>query len=383
MSLLTLSGVIKRYGAVTALAGADLSVAAGTLTAIVGASGSGKTTLLRLVAGFELPDEGRIALEGNEIAGPSRLVPAHRRGIGLVAQEGALFPHLSVGGNVGFGMESRSTQAVADLLEAVDLDPGIRARMPHELSGGQQQRVALARALARRPRLMLLDEPFSALDAGLRTNMRDMVKRRLMAEGITGILVTHDQQEALSFADQLVVLEEGRVVQAGTPRELYLQPRTEMLAKFLGDALLLDATVAGGEADTALGRVRVGRAAREGKSRILLRPEQVRLVSWSEGTPTAEIRKASFEGPVTVVTFGAGGADVHYESAQRRRAASGPGVDRSDWHRTRDPDLAQIPPLQVRLEVGAVQLFSGRLNQQFRRRPARPLRPDPGAAPSD
>jgi iron(III) transport system ATP-binding protein len=307
MSLLTLSGVIKRYGSVTALAGADLSVAEGTLTAIVGASGSGKTTLLRLVAGFELPDAGRIALEGNEIAGPLRLVPAHRRGIGLVAQEGALFPHLSVGGNVGFGMESRSTQAVDTLLEAVELDPGIRARMPHELSGGQQQRVALARALARRPKLMLLDEPFSALDAGLRTNMRDMVKRRLMAEGITGILVTHDQQEALSFADQLVVLEEGRVVQAGTPRELYLQPRTEMLAKFLGDALLLDAMVAGGEADTALGRVRVGRATREGKSRILLRPEQVRLVSWSEGTPTAEIRKASFEGPVTVVTFGAGG----------------------------------------------------------------------------
>jgi iron(III) transport system ATP-binding protein len=306
MSLLTLSGVTKRYGSVMALAGADLEVAAGTLTAIVGASGSGKTTLLRLVAGFEPPDAGRIMLEEREIAGPSQFVPAHRRGIGLVAQEGALFPHLSVGGNVGFGMESRSNEAVDALLKAVELDPSIRKRMPHELSGGQQQRVALARALARRPKLMLLDEPFSALDAGLRTNMRDMVKRRLMADGITGILVTHDQQEALSFADQLVVLEEGRVVQAGTPRELYQQPRTEMLARFLGDALLLDAVVAGGEADTPLGRVRVGRAARDGRSRILLRPEQVRLVPWSEGTPTAEIRSASFEGPVTVVTFGAG-----------------------------------------------------------------------------
>jgi iron(III) transport system ATP-binding protein len=190
----------------------------------------------------------------------------------------------------------------------VELDPSIRSRMPHELSGGQQQRVALARALSRRPKLMLLDEPFSALDAGLRSNMREMVKRRLQAEGVTGILVTHDQQEALSFADQLAVLEDGRVVQAGSPRELYLQPRTEMLAKFLGDALIIDAIVQGGETDTPLGRIRVGRAKREGPARVMLRPEQVRLVSWSEGTPTAEIVSASFEGPITVVRFRANGS---------------------------------------------------------------------------
>jgi iron(III) transport system ATP-binding protein len=306
MSLLTLSNVGKRYGAVVALDNANLSIKAGTLTAIVGASGSGKTTLLRLVAGFEAPDAGRITLDGTEVAGPSGIVPAHRRGVGLVAQEGALFPHLSVGGNVAFGMDRRSPGDVDALLAAVELDPAIASRMPHELSGGQQQRVALARALARRPKLMLLDEPFSALDAGLRTSMRNMVKRRLMTEGVTGILVTHDQQEALSFADQLVVLEEGRVVQAGTPRELYLQPRTEMLAQFLGDTLMLDAFVADGEADTPLGRVRIGRSVREGMSRIMLRPEQVRLVTWSEGTPTAEIRAASFEGPVTVVTFSSG-----------------------------------------------------------------------------
>ncbi|MEP7240084.1 MAG: ABC transporter ATP-binding protein [Devosia sp.] len=306
MSLLTLSKVSKRYGAVRALERATLSFAPGTLTAVVGASGSGKTTLLRLIAGFEAPDEGSIQFDALEIAGPIRLTPAHKRGIGLVMQEGALFPHMSVGGNIAFGMESRSSDAVAELLRAVELEPDLASRMPHELSGGQQQRVALARALARRPKLMLLDEPFSALDAGLRTSMREMVKRRLNAEGVTGILVTHDQQEALSFADQLAVLEEGRVVQAGTPRELYLQPRTEMLARFLGDTLMLDAVVAGGEAETPLGRVRVGRAMREGMSRIMLRPEQIRLVTWSEGTPTAEIRSASFEGPVTVVTFRAG-----------------------------------------------------------------------------
>jgi iron(III) transport system ATP-binding protein len=308
MSLLSLSGVSKRYGQVTALDKATLTIAPGTLTAIVGASGSGKTTLLRLIAGFEAPDEGSIMFEDLQIAGPLRVVPPHRRGIGLVAQEGALFPHLSVGGNVGFGLETRSDKIAIDgLLEAVELDPAIRSRMPHELSGGQQQRVALARALARRPKLMLLDEPFSALDAGLRSNMREMVKRRLTAEGVTGILVTHDQQEALSFADQLAVLEDGHVVQAGSPRELYLQPRTEMLARFLGDALIIDARVAGGEMETPLGKVRVARATRDGPARVMLRPEQVRLVPWSEGTPTAEIQSASFEGPITVVTFLAGG----------------------------------------------------------------------------
>ena len=308
MTLLALSGVSKRYGEVAALTDANLTIKTGTLTAIVGASGSGKTTMLRLVAGFEAPDAGRIVLAGQEVAGPAGMIPAHKRGVGLVAQEGALFPHLSVGGNVAFGMESRSREAVAALLAAVELEPALASRMPHELSGGQQQRVALARALARRPKLMLLDEPFSALDAGLRSNMREMVKRRLQAEGITGILVTHDQQEALSFADQLAVLEDGRVVQAGSPRELYLQPRTEMLAKFLGDALLIDAEVRGSEVDTPLGRIRVARANRDGMARVMLRPEQVRLVPWSEGTPTAEIVSASFEGPITVVRFKANGS---------------------------------------------------------------------------
>ena len=308
MSLLSLSTVSKRYGEVRALDRASLSIEPGTLTAIVGASGSGKTTLLRLIAGFEMPDEGSIVFEELQIAGPLRMLPPHRRGIGLVAQEGALFPHLSVGGNIGFGMESRSDSGIEALLNAVELDPAIRKRMPHELSGGQQQRVALARALARRPKLMLLDEPFSALDAGLRSNMREMVKQRLQAEGITGILVTHDQQEALSFADQLAVLEEGRVVQAGSPRELYLQPKTEMLAKFLGDALIIEAEVKASEVETPLGRVRVPRATREGRARVMLRPEQVRLVPWSEGTPTAEIVSASFEGPITVVRFKANGS---------------------------------------------------------------------------
>jgi iron(III) transport system ATP-binding protein len=309
MTLLSLTGVTRTYGEVVALDAVDLEVKTGGLTAVVGASGSGKTTLLRLIAGFEAPDAGRIEMGGAVLANGTGFVPAHKRGIGLVAQEGALFPHLSAGANIAFGMEGgEHATRVADLLRAVELDPALAHRMPHELSGGQQQRVALARALARKPRLMLFDEPFSALDAGLRANMREMVKARLGAEGITGILVTHDQQEALSFADQLVVLEDGRIVQAGDPRELYLQPRTERLARFLGDALVIDATVAGGEAMTPLGRVRVNKAVPGGSTRLLLRPEQIRLVPWSEGQPTAEILSASFEGPVTVVSFRADGA---------------------------------------------------------------------------
>ncbi len=309
MSLLSLAGVSKRYGEVRALDRATLAVEPGDADGDRRRSGSGKTTMLRLIAGFEMPDEGSITFDDLQIAGPLRLVPPHRRGIGLVSQEGALFPHLSVGGNIGFGLESRSDPAqIAALLKAVELDPSIRTRMPHELSGGQQQRVALARALARRPKLMLLDEPFSALDAGLRANMREMVKRRLHEEGVTGILVTHDQQEALSFADQLAVLEDGHVVQAGSPRELYLQPRTEMLARFLGDALIIEGMAQGGEVDTPLGRVRVMRATPDGAARVMLRAEQVRLVPWSDGTPTAEIAAASFEGPITVVRFEARGA---------------------------------------------------------------------------
>ena len=309
MTLLSLTGITRRYGHVVALDNVDLEVARGGLTAIVGASGSGKTTMLRLIAGFEPPDTGQIALGGQVLANGHEYLPAHRRSIGLVAQEGALFPHLTVGANIAFGMEGgEHARRVAELLSDVELEAELADRMPHELSGGQQQRVALARALARRPALMLFDEPFSALDAGLRANMREMVKARLAAEGLTGILVTHDQQEALSFADQLVVLEQGRIVQAGDPRDLYLQPRTESLARFLGDAVVIDAEVAGGEAMTPLGRLKVGRITTPGPARILLRPEQIRLVPWADGQPTAEILSAAFEGPVTVVTFRADGA---------------------------------------------------------------------------
>ncbi|TAX57797.1 ABC transporter ATP-binding protein [Rhizobium leguminosarum] len=298
MTLLTIENISKRYGPVQALKDISLEVSAGSRTAVVGPSGSGKTTLLRIIAGFEQPDVGRVTLDGDLLADGPATVPAHKRGIGIVSQDGALFPHLSVAENIGFGFERRAAdreKRVLELLDMVELDRGMLARRPHQLSGGQQQRVALARALGRKPRLMLLDEPFSALDTGLRENMRKAVARVLQAAGITTILVTHDQEEALTFADQVAVLREGRLIQAGSPQSLYLHPRDRETALFLGDAVLLPAIIRNGLADCALGRVAV-EGSRQGKAEIMLRPEQIRVV--------ADESDRKYGGRVVEVEFG-------------------------------------------------------------------------------
>jgi len=298
MTLLTIDTISKRYGPVQALKDISLEVQAGSRTAVVGPSGSGKTTLLRIIAGFEQPDIGRVILDGEVLADGPACVPAHKRGIGIVSQDGALFPHLSVAENIGFGFERGAPdreKRIFDLLEMVELDRGMLERRPHQLSGGQQQRVALARALGRRPRLMLLDEPFSALDTGLRENMRKAVARVLQTAGITAILVTHDQGEALSFADQVAVLREGRLVQAGTPQTLYLKPRDRETALFLGDAVMLPAIIKNGFADCALGNIPV-EGAHQGKAEIMLRPEQIRVV--------VDEANAKYGGRVVDVEFG-------------------------------------------------------------------------------
>ncbi|NKL98023.1 MULTISPECIES: ABC transporter ATP-binding protein [Rhizobium] len=298
MTLLTIENISKRYGPVQALKDISLEVSAGSRTAVVGPSGSGKTTLLRIIAGFEQPDVGRVTLDGDLLADGPATVPAHKRGIGIVSQDGALFPHLSVAENIGFGFERGAAdreKRVLELLDMVELDRGMLTRRPHQLSGGQQQRVALARALGRKPRLMLLDEPFSALDTGLRENMRKAVARVLQAAGITTILVTHDQEEALTFADQVAVLREGRLIQAGSPQSLYLHPRDRETALFLGDAVLLPAIIRNGLADCALGRVAV-EGSRQGKAEIMLRPEQIRVV--------ADESDRDYGGRVVEVEFG-------------------------------------------------------------------------------
>lgn len=311
MSFLELEGVHKHYGPVAALAGVDLSVVSGSRTAIVGPSGCGKTTLLRLIAGFEAPDRGRIVLDGQLLANGGTAVPAHRRGIGVVAQDGALFPHLTIADNIGFGMDrhaDRRSERIVELAYIVGLDKAILKRRPHELSGGQQQRVALARAMAMKPRLMLLDEPFSALDTALRASMRKAVAELLEAAGITTILVTHDQAEALSFASQVAVMRDGKFSQVGTPRELYLKPKDRMIAEFLGEAIILPAKIADGFANSPLGRVAVDTTERRDLARIMLRPEQISVKRTSRegmsGTPDmlfGEVTDSEFAGSMCTI----------------------------------------------------------------------------------
>lgn len=301
MTLLQLTSLRKNYGSVAALDGVTLSVPAGSRTAIVGPSGCGKTTLLRLVAGFDQPDNGTITFDEQVLANGSSHVPAHKRGIGIVAQDGCLFPHLTVLQNIGFGMtEDRAAKeaSAAELMDMVGLDRAMLARKPDQLSGGQQQRVALARALARKPRLMLLDEPFSALDTGLRAATRKAVTDVLTAAGITTLLVTHDQGEALAFADQVAVMRAGKFAQVGSPRDVYSRPVDPATAAFLGEAIVLPAEIADGRAQSPLGLLPVDDQGYRGRADILLRPEQISVVAEGEGT-AGTISEINFCGPTS------------------------------------------------------------------------------------
>ena len=340
MSCLELRGVRKYYGPLAALDGIDLNVKAGSRTAIVGPSGSGKTTLLRIIAGFEAPDQGHVMLGARTLAEGPEAMPAHLRGIGFVPQDGALFPHLTVAGNIGFGLArnvpSRSLR-IAELMEMVALDIAMLERRPHELSGGQQQRVALARALAQRPRLMLLDEPFSALDTGLRVSTRKAVGKLLGDAGITTILVTHDQSEALSFADQVAVMRTGRLVQAGSPRELYRRPVDFAVASFLGESIVLQAQLEGGWANCALGRIEVNDTAREGPAQIMLRPEQLQIAEVAAEAAAQAGNLGECYGVVTDADFG---GSVYMLSVRLLQDSRAP-------HQVPAEDLATGAPLRV------------------------------------
>jgi iron(III) transport system ATP-binding protein len=303
MSSLTVTALTKAFGATHVLTGVDLHVPTGSFTALLGPSGCGKTTLLRLIAGFEDPDAGTIALGDRLVAGAGRGVPARRRGIGFVPQEGGLFPHLTVAQNVTFGLPRRQRRdggRVRDLLQLVGLDTDLAGRAPHQLSGGQQQRVALARALAPEPSLVLLDEPFSSLDASLREETRLAVSTALTATGATAVLVTHDQAEALSMADQVAVLRGGRLVQRTDPRTLYRRPGDLDVATFVGEAVVLDAEIRDGLAYCALGALSYeqtnGHPVADGAARVLLRPEQLRLSAPVPTAPIARVRTVDFYG---------------------------------------------------------------------------------------
>lgn len=278
---LQLTGISHRYGAHQVLHNVTLECPAGTATAIVGPSGSGKTTLLRTAAGFLTPSQGQVMLDGTDIT--SR--PAHRRSIGLVSQDGALFPHLSVGRNIGFGLPrgQRGGSRIGELLDLVSLPADYADRRPDQLSGGQRQRVALARALGRRPQIILLDEPFSALDAGLRERTRKAVQKVLRSTGTTALLVTHDQDEALSFADSVAVIQEGTLRQAGAPENIYNLPADLATARFLGEAVVLEGQVSAGWAECALGRVPLRNESPTGFVHLLLRPEQIEVTEPEQG----------------------------------------------------------------------------------------------------
>jgi iron(III) transport system ATP-binding protein len=288
VSPLIVNDVWKGYAGSPVLRGVDLEIRPGSLTAVLGHSGGGKTTLLRLIAGFDRPERGAIALAGRTLDDGRSYVPPEQRNIGYVPQEGALFPHLSVRENVGFGLPraQRRGEAVTQLLEMVGIAP-LAKRLPHELSGGEQQRVALARALARQPQLLLLDEPFSSLDASLRGHLREEVHGLLRAQGVTTVLVTHDQEEALSLADVVAVLRDGRIVQQAPPNELYEQPVDEQLARFLGAVNVIDARFEHGSARTALGTLELLTVPHHGSvaestaapamGSVLVRPEQLEV----------------------------------------------------------------------------------------------------------
>jgi iron(III) transport system ATP-binding protein len=272
---LVVADVHKFFGSNHVLRGVDLAVERGTITAVLGPSGCGKTTLLRVIAGFLRADGGRGTLEGRVLFDGSRSLPPERRHIGIVPQEGALFPHLSVEQNVAFGVPRGPDRRakVAAWLDVVGLHAMTAAR-PHELSGGQQQRVALARALAAEPALVLLDEPFSSLDAALRVQVREDIGRILRETNSTAIIVTHDRHEALSLADRVAVMFDGAIQETAPPQQLYQAPSSLRVATFVGDAVLLDGEAVDGIAITVLGRNRLARPVDDGLVTIVVRPEQ-------------------------------------------------------------------------------------------------------------
>ena len=286
------AGVTKRYGEVAALDDVSLELEAGTMLALLGPSGCGKTTALRLISGFERPDAGSIEVSGRRVASPTSMVPPERRRVGLVFQDLALFPHLSVRQNVAYGIRRDPDHAVRtdELLEMVGLR-GDGGRMPHELSGGMQQRVALARALAPRPEVLLLDEPFSSLDQAMRTQLRGEVRQILRDARQSAIFVTHDQGEALTVADKVAVMTRGRVLQVAAPEIIYAEPATPYVATFVGVSNLVPAEVDGGIAVTRFGTVRlIGESARLVRvhAMCLLRPEHFSIEEAPDGPANAD-----------------------------------------------------------------------------------------------
>jgi len=336
VDLLVLDRITKRFApeqapAVDAL---SLTVIQGEVLALLGPSGCGKTTTLRIVAGFEMPDAGTLAIRGSIMTGPGRRVPPEDRGVGIVFQDYALFPHLRVGENVAFGLRQLDRGArrarVAQILEMVGLSD-LTNRYPHELSGGQQQRVAVARALAPAPALMLLDEPFSNLDADLRSQMRDEVERILRTTGTTAVFVTHDQEEAFTLADRVGVMNRGRIEQLASPEDVYHHPATQFVAEFVGAADFLPGLVTTDGIVTEVGvfgnidRLEVG-----ARVEVMIRPDDITFASDRDGTGT--ITRRYFRGSETLYCIRlASGRRVHSSQPSSSAISTGTRV-RAEAH---------------------------------------------------
>ena len=301
MSSLSMRGLVKRFGDTTALDGLDLEVEDGSILAVLGPSGCGKTTLLRIIAGFLAPDAGTVEIDGTVVADRDHGVPTKRRKVGLVPQEGALFPHLDVAANISFGLprRERGGPRVAELLDLVELPREVADRRPSELSGGQQQRVAVARALAPEPTVLLLDEPFSSLDAALRASTGRAVMNAIRAQKATAVLVTHDQDEALSLADRVGVMDRGRLLQAGTPSSVYAKPESPFVAAFVGDGSLMPARIEGDRAICSFGSVEVEDSTLGPDVLVFIRPEQVVVLPVANGG--ALVTAVAFHGHEAVV----------------------------------------------------------------------------------
>ena len=314
--LLELREVTRRFGARTVVAGASLVLEAGRVACLLGPSGSGKSTLLRMIAGLETVDAGEIRIAGRTVASADGILPPEDRGVGLVFQDNALFPHLDVRGNVGFGLAGGSRadrdREVLRLLDQFEIRR-LASAWPHSLSGGEQQRVAIARALARSPALLLLDEPFSGLDGGLRDTVREGLMADLRRLGTTVLVVTHDPEEAMAIADDLILVSDGRILQAGAPEEVYRRPASPVAARLTGEMVVIPGQVSGGRLETPLATLPAPGLA-EGPACLGLRPESLSL---GRAGAEARVLAARFSGDGHRLRLEAGGAtfDMRIRSA--------------------------------------------------------------------